>query len=78
MKEYNFRQTWALIGQGKGDLREIYNQQPDKPQPPRTVLKRILKPAELAKKLFCPAFVQAPILRTLRETPSIRCPCSGR
>lgn len=61
MKEYDFGQTWALISQGKGDLREIYSQQPpDKTKPSRGVTKRILRPAELAKKLFCPAFVQAP------------------
>ena len=60
MKEYDFGETWALIGQGKGDLREIFNQQPDKAKSPKNVPKQILKPAELAKKLFCPAFVQAP------------------
>jgi hypothetical protein len=59
MKEYDFGQTLAFISEGKGDLREIYSQQPTKPKPLRRVL-RILKPAELAKKLFCPAFVQAP------------------
>jgi len=60
MKEYDFGQTLALISQGRGELRDIYDQQPDKPKPSKKVPKRILKPAELAKKLFCPAFVQAP------------------
>jgi hypothetical protein len=60
MKEYDFGQTWAFISQGKGDLREIYNQHPDKFTSPKKLPKRILKPAELAKKLFCPAFIQVP------------------
>ena len=60
MKEYDFGQTLAFISQGKGDLREMFKQQPDKTKPLKRVTKRTLKPAELAKKLFCPAFVQAP------------------
>jgi hypothetical protein len=67
MKEYDFGQTLAFISQGKGDLREIFNQQPDKPKPPKRVLKKILRPAELAKKLFCPAFVQAPYSKETLE-----------
>jgi hypothetical protein len=47
------------IMEGKGDLRDIYNQKPV-PLPPLPRPKRILKPSELAKKLFCPAFVQKP------------------
>jgi len=60
MKEYDLGQTLAFMNQRKGDLRQIYNQYPAKPEPPRRILKKILKPAELAKKLFCPAFVQVP------------------
>jgi hypothetical protein len=67
MKEYGFGQTLALISEGKGELRDIYNQRPEKPKPPKKPTKRILKPSELAKKLFCPAFVQAPYSKESSE-----------
>jgi hypothetical protein len=55
----DFGQVMKTIMEGKGDLRDIYNQKPV-PLPPVARPKRILKPSELAKKLFCPAFVQKP------------------
>lgn len=51
MKEYDFGQTLAFITQGKGDLRGIFNAQLDQLRPPRRAFKKIIKPAELAKKL---------------------------
>ena len=60
MKEArDFGEVMKTIMEGKGDLRDIYNQKPV-PLPPLARPKRILKPSELAKKLFCPAFVQKP------------------
>jgi hypothetical protein len=65
-------EVWKTITAGKGDLRDIYDQKPillPPLPPPRhhiTTLpppKRILKPSELAKKLFCPAFVQKPYMK---------------
>jgi hypothetical protein len=55
----DFGQVWKTIMEGKGDLQDIYNQKPVI-LPPLARPKRILKPSELAKKLFCPAFVQKP------------------
>jgi hypothetical protein len=59
VKERDFSEVMKTIMEGKGDLRDIYNQNPV-PLPPPVLPKRILKPSELAKKLFCPAFVQKP------------------
>jgi hypothetical protein len=54
------------IMEGKGDLRDIYGAKRIAPvDPPRP--RRMLKPSELAKKLFCPAFVQRPFLRESME-----------
>jgi hypothetical protein len=58
----DFGEVMKTIMEGKGDLREIYNQKPV-PLPPLVRPKRILKPSELAKKLFCPAFVQKPYMK---------------
>lgn len=59
VKEHSFAETWAFINQGKGSLRDIYNQNPvPLPRPPRP--KRKLSPSILCKKLFCPAFVPKP------------------
>jgi hypothetical protein len=47
------------IVEGKGDLRDIYNQNhvpPTEPSRPN----KALTPSVLCKKLFCPAFVQKP------------------
>ena len=58
-REYSFAETWAFINQGKGDLRDIYNQDPAPlPTPPEP--KRKLAPSILCKKLFCPAFIPKP------------------
>jgi hypothetical protein len=63
MKEArDFGEVMKTIMEGKGDLRDIYNQKPV-PLPPLARPKRILKPSELAKKLFCPAFVQKPYMK---------------
>jgi hypothetical protein len=58
----DFGEVMKNIMEGKGDLRDIYNQKPV-PLPPLARPKRILKPSELAKKLFCPAFVQKPYMK---------------
>ena len=63
MKEAkDFGDVMRTIAEGKGDLRGIYDARLTasavKPAQP----KRMLKPSELAKKLFCPAFVQRPYL----------------
>ena len=62
VKGRDFGEVWKTIMEGKGDLRDIYNQKPF-PLPPLARPKRILKPSELAKKLFCPAFVQKPYVK---------------
>jgi hypothetical protein len=67
MKEAkDFGEVWKTIMVGEGDLRDIYNQKPD-PLPPLIRPKRILKPSELAKKLFCPSFVQKPYMKETLE-----------
>jgi hypothetical protein len=53
-----FAEVMKTIMEGKGDLKDMYNTKPKPTQP-----KRILKPSELAKKLFCPAFVQRAYLK---------------
>ena len=59
VKEYSFAETCGFINQGKGDLRDIYNQNPDPIlTPPES--KRKLTPSILCKKMFCPAFVPKP------------------
>jgi len=65
MKE--FGEVMKTIMEGKGDLREIYNAKPTSPPVKSTQPKRKLKSSELAKKLFCPAFVQRPYLREPME-----------
>jgi hypothetical protein len=62
VKERDFGEVMKTIMEGKGDLRDIYNQKPV-PLPPLPRSKRLLKPSELAKKLFCPAFVQKPYMK---------------
>lgn len=63
MKEAkDFGEVMKTIMEGKGDLRDIHNQKPV-PLPPLARPKRTLKPSELAKKLFCPAFVQKPYMK---------------
>ena len=64
MKE--FSEVMKTIMEGKGDLRDIYNAKPTTPVKPAQP-KRTLKPSELAKKLFCPAFVQRPYLKESME-----------
>ena len=64
MKE--FGEVMKTIMEGNGDLRDIYNAKPVVSAKP-TRPKRTLKPSELAKKLFCPAFVQRPYLREPME-----------
>jgi hypothetical protein len=59
-------QVWKTITEGKGDLRDIYDQKLV-PLPPLARPKHILKPSELAKKLFCPAFVQKPYAKEPME-----------
>lgn len=60
MKEAkDFGEVMKTIMEGNGNLKDIYDAKPVKPTQP----KRMLKPSELAKKLFCPAFVQRPYLR---------------
>jgi hypothetical protein len=57
LEERDFGEVWKTIMIGKGDLRGIYDKNPDTSAPlPRP--KRMLKPSELAKKFFCPAFTQ--------------------
>jgi hypothetical protein len=75
MKEAkDFGEVMKRITEGKGDMRDIYNQNPaplpplppphhDATTPPSPRPKRILKPSELAKKLFCPAFVHKPYMK---------------
>jgi hypothetical protein len=55
-------EVMTRIMEGKGDLQDIYHQKPV-PLPPLTRPKHMLKPSELAKKLFCPAFVQKPYVK---------------
>lgn len=50
MKE--FGDVMKTIMEGKGDLRDIYKQKPDRPQRPN----RMLPPSQLSKKLLCLAF----------------------
>jgi hypothetical protein len=54
-----FGEVMNRIMEGKGDLRDIYNQK-SVPLPPLVRPKHMLNPSELAKKLFCPAFIQKP------------------
>jgi hypothetical protein len=63
MKE--FGEVMKTIMEGNGDLRD-YNAKSASTAKP-TQPKRRLKPSELAKKLFCPAFVQRPYLREPME-----------
>lgn len=60
----DFGEVMKRTTEGKGDLRDIYNQKvvPLPPLPPPRA-KRTLKPSELAKKLFCPAFAQKPYMK---------------
>jgi hypothetical protein len=58
----DFGQVMKTIMEGKGDLRNIYHYKPV-PLPQFTRPKGVLKPSELAKKLFCPAFVQKPYMK---------------
>lgn len=58
----DFGEVMKTIMEGKGDLRNIYDQKPVL-LPPPTRPKRLLKPSELAKKLFCPAFIQKPYMK---------------
>jgi hypothetical protein len=62
LKEADFGEVMKTIATGKGDLRGIYDQKPA-PLAPLVRPKRILKPTELAKRFFCPAFVQKPYMK---------------
>jgi hypothetical protein len=55
----SFGEVMKTILDGKGDLRDIYNQNPA-PLPERRGPSRKLTPSILCKKLFCPAFVPKP------------------
>lgn len=59
MKE--FGEVMKTILEGKGDLRDIYNQSPD-PLPMPSKRKKTLTPSVLCKKMFCPAFAPKPYL----------------
>jgi hypothetical protein len=61
-----FGEVMKTIMEGKGDLSDIYRAKPTTLVDP-TRPRRMLKPSELAKKLFCPAFVQRPYLRESKE-----------
>jgi hypothetical protein len=70
IKEVNgtkeFGEVMKTIMEGKGDLSDIYSAKATKPvDAPRP--RRMLRPSELAKKLFCPAFVQRPYLKESTE-----------
>jgi hypothetical protein len=67
VKDADFDVIRAVM-EAKGDLRNIYNQEPV-PLSPLPRPKHILKPSELAKKLFCPAFVQKPYTKEPLERP---------
>jgi hypothetical protein len=62
MKE--FGEVMKTIMGGKGNLRDIYGATGITPEDP---LRRMLKPSELAKKLFCPAFIQRPYFKESTE-----------
>lgn len=57
-----FGDVMRTILDGKGDLRDIYNQNPV-PFPERPGPSKKLTPSILCKKLFCPAFVPKPYSR---------------
>jgi hypothetical protein len=61
-----FGEVMKIIVEGKGNLSDIYSAKPSTPVEP-TQPKWMLKPSALAKKLFCPAFVQRPYLRESKE-----------
>ncbi len=55
----DFGEVMKTITEGKGDLRDIYKQKPERPQQPN----RMLAPAQLSKKLLCLAFTPKEYLR---------------
>jgi len=59
-------QVVKTITESKGDLKDTYAGLPC-PNQERNQFKRILKPSELAKKLFCPAFVGKPYAKEPME-----------
>ena len=59
VKEFEVTKTAT---QAKPDIQDLYNEKPI-PLPQIAQPKRILKPSELAKKLFCPAFVSKAYLK---------------
>jgi hypothetical protein len=64
MKE--FGEVMKTIMEGTGDLSDIYSAKPTTPvDAPRP--RWMLKPSELAKKLFCPAFLPRPYLKESTE-----------
>jgi len=55
------------VVEGKGDQRDVFKTTLTASPLERKQLKRMLKPSELAKKLFCPAFVQRHYLKEPME-----------
>lgn len=61
----DFCEVMKTITEGKGDLRDIYNQNPV--PPPNPSRPRRMTPSLFSKKLFCPAFIPKSYLSLPRE-----------